>query len=61
MGVRRAHHHRMRQLRQNDVVGKAAPAGQQAKILLAPHRLTDAVAHTARRVHMLHPENIAWH
>jgi len=48
MSVRRAHNHGMRQLRQTDVVGEAASAGEETKILLAPHRLTNAVRHVAR-------------
>jgi hypothetical protein len=34
-----------------DVIGKAASAGEETKILLAPHRLTNAVRDVARRVH----------
>ena len=45
MGVGRAHDHGMRHLRQADIVGKAASAGEETKILLAPHRLTNAVRH----------------
>jgi hypothetical protein len=37
-----------------DIVGEAAPAGEETKILLAPHRLTDTVRHGARRVHALY-------
>jgi len=46
-GMGRAHDHGMRQLRQTDIVGEAASAGQEAEILFAPHWLTDAV-HVAR-------------
>ena len=41
MRMRRAHEHRVRHSAQCDVVGKAASAGQQPKIFLAPHRLPD--------------------
>ena len=41
MRMRRAHDHRVRHSAQCDVVGKAASAGQQPKIFLAPHRLPD--------------------
>jgi hypothetical protein len=41
----------MRQLWQMDIVGEAASAGQETKILLAPNRLTNAVRHGTRRVH----------
>jgi len=51
MGVRRAHDHGMHQLRQAYIVGKAALAGEEAKILFAPHRLTNAVRYDGRRVH----------
>jgi hypothetical protein len=47
----RAHDHGMRQLWQMDIVGEAASAGQETKILLAPNRLTNAVRHGTRRVH----------
>jgi hypothetical protein len=40
-------------VRQYDVVAKAASAGQQAKILLATDRLTDAVRHSIRGLHAL--------
>jgi hypothetical protein len=50
----RAHNHGMRQLGQADIVGEAASAGQETKILLAPNRLTDTVRHGARRVHALY-------
>ena len=58
MGVGRAHDHRMRQLRQTYIVGKAASAGEETKILLAPHRLTNAVRHVARRVHARYSTDI---
>ena len=47
MSVRRAHDHGMRQLRQADIVGKAASAGEETEIFLAPHRLTNTVRHGA--------------
>jgi hypothetical protein len=33
------------------IVGKAASASEETKILFAPHRLTYAIRHGARRVH----------
>ena len=42
MRVRRAHHHRVGLARQAHVVGVAASAGDEAQVLLAPHRLADA-------------------
>jgi hypothetical protein len=48
MGMWRAHDHGMRQLWQMDIVGEAASAGQETKILLAPNRLTNAVRHGTR-------------
>jgi hypothetical protein len=44
----------MRRPGQLEIVGKAPPAGQETKILLAAHRLTDTVSHDARRVHALY-------
>jgi hypothetical protein len=41
----------MRQTRRRNVVAKAASAGQQPKIFLAPHRLADAVTRGARCAH----------
>jgi hypothetical protein len=32
------------------VVGEAAPAGEETKVLFAPHRLTNTVRDVARRV-----------
>jgi hypothetical protein len=40
--VRAAHHHGVGLPRQVDVVGVAARAAHQGRILGAPHRLTDA-------------------
>jgi hypothetical protein len=58
MGIGRAHEAGLRLARQCDVVAEAAPAGQQAKILLAPHRLADAVRHSTRGLHApLTPSN----
>jgi hypothetical protein len=54
MSVGRAHDYGMHQLRQMDIVGEAAPAGEETKILVAPHRLTDTVRYGARRVHALY-------
>ena len=51
MRMGRAHDHRMRQSRELEIVSEAASTGQETKILLAPHRLTNAVRHGARRVH----------
>jgi hypothetical protein len=34
-----------------DVIGKAASAGEETKILLAPYRLTDAARHVGRQIH----------
>jgi diketogulonate reductase-like aldo/keto reductase len=51
MGVRRAHDHGMPQTRQSDVVAKAASAGQQPKILLAPHRLANTITRGAQCAH----------
>ena len=47
VGMGRAHERRMRHARQHEVVAVAAAAGDEAQILLAPHRLADAV--TGRR------------
>ena len=41
MRMGRAHHRRAGLARQGEVVGEAAPAGQQARILLAPDRPAD--------------------
>src|SRR6476660_6103511 len=51
MGMGRAHDHRMRLLRQAEIVGKAALAGKETSILLPPHRLTNAVSDASRQVH----------
>jgi len=51
MGMRRAHDHSVGHTRQRDVVAKAAISGQEATILLTPHRLTDAVRHPSRCHH----------
>jgi hypothetical protein len=53
MSMGRAHNYGVRQSGQLDIVGEAALAGQETRILLAPHRLTDTVRHAARRVHAL--------
>jgi hypothetical protein len=34
-----------------DIVGEAAPAGQETEILLAPYRLTDAVCYLSQGLH----------
>ena len=47
MGMGRAHDHGMRHLRQADIVGKAASAGEKTKIFLAPHRLPNTIRHGA--------------
>jgi hypothetical protein len=54
MSMGRAHNYGVRQSGQLHIVGEAALAGQETEILLAPHRLTDAVRHGARRVHALY-------
>jgi hypothetical protein len=54
MSMGRAHNYGVRQSGQLDIVGEAALPGQETRILLAPHRLTDTVRHAARRVHALY-------
>jgi hypothetical protein len=56
MRVGRAHDYGMHQPRQMDIVGEAAPAGEETKILVAPHRLTDTVRDGARRVHAIYSD-----
>ena len=56
MRVWRAHEHRVRHPAQCDVVGKAASAGQQPKIFLAPHRLPDTRS-AYRRPHPFLPSS----
>jgi hypothetical protein len=56
MRVWRAHEHRVRHPAQCDVVGKAASAGQQPKIFLAPHRLPDTRS-AYRRPHPFLPNS----
>src|ERR1700751_1307548 len=51
MGMGRARDHCMHQLRQAYIVGKAALAGEETKVLFPPHRLTNSVRDVARRVH----------
>jgi hypothetical protein len=46
----------MRQSGQLEIVGKPALAGQETKILLAPHRLTDTVRDGTRRVHTIYSD-----
>jgi len=41
----RAHDHGMSQFRKLDIVGENAFPGEEAKILFAPYRLTNAVRH----------------
>ena len=43
MRMGRADDHRMREVRRREIVDKAAATGEEAVILLPPHRLTDAV------------------
>src|SRR3984893_11978935 len=43
-----------------DIVGKAASAGEQTKILFAPHRLTNAVRDVARQIHTRHSVVSDW-
>jgi hypothetical protein len=54
MSMGRAHNYGVRQSGQLDIVDEAALAGQETRILLAPHRLTDPVRDGARRVHAIH-------
>jgi hypothetical protein len=56
MSMGRAHNYGVRQSGQLDIVGEAVLAGQETRILLAPHRLTDPVRHGARRVHAIHSD-----
>jgi hypothetical protein len=56
MSMGRAHNYGVRQSGQLDIVGEAALAGQEMRILFAPHRLTDTVRDGARRVHAIYSD-----